>query len=818
MKPLSRSAGIAAALIAAFALATTAHAAPDPLKCQQEIVKDLSKYVQAKNKALQKCNEAVVKGKILGPCPDATAAGKITKADSKLRSGVSKKCGGSTKSCTDGDAISPASISWPATCPNFESGSCNNLIGNCNDISDCLICIGEAAVDQSISLSYDALLPSTPGTDLNKCQVAIGKNASKFLNAKNKALAKCEGGVLKATVIGPCPDALKAVPAINKAESKKIAGICKACGGTDKICGGTGPDLTPAQIGFAANCPSVTIPGGSSCAAAIMDLQDIVDCVDCVNEFKADCLDPLSIPSERTYPSECNPPTSPPCASTPNNTPTPCPTATPGVTCPTQVVTDADGQGVDLDTGFTGQSHDAHAPDGNRLTLTLSGCTNPDASTCGVCTTSGPITNPGGLAFNTQRCVLDTAITCTSNVDCGGSGPCSFFFGSPLPLSAGGVAVCVTNQITAPVTGTADIEAGTTATTIQLLSRVHTGPLTAIPCPQCNGGICSAGLHVGGPCVVNGSSPLFGDVSFDCPPLGGANVGNLPITLAYTTGTQTRTLTASNVNCRATGFNVAKCIGGSNNGASPCADDSECPGGVCQIPKCFCDTCNNLAATPCTSNGDCVSVGATICGGRRCIGGANAGTPCNLSSECPGGGCGIPGAQTKSNECDDAICVPTSTCVGGCNDFLNCTGAFSCVGGANDGNLCTVASECPGGSCNEQCPGGSCLSGNEGTCAAGPFEQFCIIETFRACLSNADCTVPGDSCTLGKYRDCFLDNGVISGSVAASGVPYPACGSVGSGTVGALFCVPPTSSGSVNNVSGLPGLGRVTLPYTATFN
>ena len=265
--------------------------------------------------------------------------------------------------------------------------------------------------------------------------------------------------------------------------------------------------------------------------------------------------------------------------------------------CPTQVVTDANGAGVDLDTGFTGQSHDAHAPEGNRLTLTISLCSNPDASTCGVCTTGGPITNPGGTAFNTHRCVLDTSIQCTSNGDCGAFGPCSFFFGSPLPLSAGGVAVCVTNQITGPVTGTVDVEAGTTATTIQLLSRVHTGPLTSQPCPVCvpgpitgsctTGLCCNGGPHDTEDCIVNGTSPLFGPVSFDCPPSSGANVGNLPITLAYTTGTQTRTLTASHPNCRATGFNTG-------------------------AHKCFCDTCNNLAATPCSSNADCVSVGATI--------------------------------------------------------------------------------------------------------------------------------------------------------------------------------------------------------------
>src|SRR5262249_14662895 len=129
---------------------------------------------------------------------------------------------------------------------------------------------------------------------------------------------------------GPCPDAAKAAPAIAKAESKKRAGICKACGGADRSCGG-GDDLTPAQIGFASSCPNVTIPGGSSCAHAIGTVQDIVDCVDCVTEFKADCLDALTVPELKSYPSECNG------GGTPAPTPSPTRTATP--TGPTKTAT-----------------------------------------------------------------------------------------------------------------------------------------------------------------------------------------------------------------------------------------------------------------------------------------------------------------------------------------------------------------------------------------------------------------------------------------------------------------------------------------------
>jgi hypothetical protein len=916
----SRSVGMAAALVAAFMLATAAHAG-DPIKCQKEIAKDFSKYVQAKTKALKKCREGIVKG-TPNTCPDTTATAKIAKAETKMRVGIGKQCGGATKSCTDGDAVALAGIGWTmGTCPNFENGACTNPITNCNGIADCLACVGEAAVDQAIGLYYDNLVAGEFGTGsaVNKCQIAIGKNATKFIAAKNKALQKCEDQVLKTTITGPCPDAVKAQPAIDKAQTKMQAGICKACGGADKLCNGTN-DLDPiAQIGFPASCPNVTVPGGLPCTGTITTLQDLVNCLTCVSEYKDDCLDPIAVPSVKpVYPTECNAPAAPPCASTPQNTATPCPTSTPGVTCPTQVMTEVNGPAVDFDIGWSGESHDHHAPSQNRLTLAVSLCSNPDASTCGVCNTSGPLPNAGGTAYNTQRCVLDTSVQCTSDANCsslprqcinssacsGGSNPgaactvstecpggyclsrtctsdgdcpggtcspsvCSFFFGSPLPFSTGGVGFCLTNQITAPITGTVDVEGGATATTIQLLSRVYDGDVSR-PCPtcdhtlRCGGGAnvnaicsvdsqcpgstctfpgltCSDGPRDGQACVVNGASPLFGDVSFDCPPNPAANLGKLPSTRNYQTGAQAVTLSAANPTCRATGFTGEKCL---------------------------CDTCNNAAGTTCTSNADCVGVGATVCGGKRCLSGSNLGSPCSVpadcpaqcfggtndggictvnsdcpgascvggananvvcsaDSECPGGQCfsadcpafcGVPGAPTRPNECNDATCSSTMTCGGGCNDFLNCTGAFKCVGGSNVDALCTVDSECPGGSCNEQCPGGACVVGGEGTCAAGPFEQFCAIETYRGCLHDTDCHKPGDSCTLGKFRDCFTDNGVIGGAVTATGVPSPSCGGAGSGVVGALFCVPPTSSSSVNTVFGLPGLGRITQPYTVTFN
>ena len=127
-------------------------------------------------KALQKCNDAIVNNASPGPCPDAKATESITKATSKLRSSVNKGCGGSDKSCgTGGDDDSLASIGWNmGNCPNFENGSCSNAIANCDGVSTCLLCVGEAAVDQAINLYYGDLDTGTSNSDVIKCQRAIG--------------------------------------------------------------------------------------------------------------------------------------------------------------------------------------------------------------------------------------------------------------------------------------------------------------------------------------------------------------------------------------------------------------------------------------------------------------------------------------------------------------------------------------------------------------------------------------------------------------------------------------------------------------------
>lgn len=89
------------------------------------------------------------------------------------------------------------------------------------------------------------------------------------------------------------------------------------------------------------------------------------------------------------------------------------------------------------------------------------------------------------------------------------------------------------------------------------------------------------------------------------------------------------------------------------------------------------------------------------------------------------------------------------------------------------------------------------------------------------CTSDADCSggtcqseVGGgpELCVIGRFRDCFLDNGTIGGSVTASGVADVPVNDESDPTLAAMFCIGPMSASAVNSAAGLPGLGRLELP------
>lgn len=337
-----------AATILASVCPSGAHA--DIKACQRAIAREAAKLAQVTAKALATCEDAKLKGAL----PVATdcrlepkAAAKLVKARTKFEKAIPKACGGKNQTCDSADvgvdADDPlAAIGWGnAQCPDVVGGECANAITDCDGIVTCLECVTEAAILHPLSLAFD-VTAAPPKSSLLACQRALGKATATYFAARSKALQTCEDKILNGKITGPCPvpgDG-KAAAAIDKAESKKVSAICKACGGADHACDGAG-DLLPADLGFSSTCPAVAPAGGASCAASVDTLTALVPCVDCVADFATDCLDAIGAAGVKPYPAQCNAP--PPATSTPSATATPAVvptrTATPVPGTPTRTAT-----------------------------------------------------------------------------------------------------------------------------------------------------------------------------------------------------------------------------------------------------------------------------------------------------------------------------------------------------------------------------------------------------------------------------------------------------------------------------------------------
>jgi len=798
--------------IVALAVAVSVGAAGDVLaataqeKCSAGLQKAAGKYVKGRAKVLTKCNDSLLKAKagfngqqgagcrsLDGKTQDA-----LDKIAGKLEAGVDKACGGSSKTCQDGDALDlddPA-IGWgpsggfAGTCPGFEDElSCQFIIDDCggaassgNGVSDCLLCINDEAVDQALDVLYGDLDPTNfgagaePEKTRNKCQQALVKSSAKYLLAKSKIRAKCWAALDKGKAGFSSTDALGCIDGsgktddkIAKAESKKIAGICKKCGGPGKECevaigpvGGDGltDDLDPqTEIGFGTDCPDLVLPYPPNTDCGTLDdlpsgtMSDLIDsseelvrCIDCVLDYKVDCMDRAVVPHREALPLACA------VTPTPAPTPTLTPTAT-GTLTPTPTVTATStplpscGDNV-LDAGeecdlAQGPCAGSCAP----LSLGADACSCP-VGTFDVSARAGADLDTGWTGIGHDQPALEGFLFPADAYGCSSGGPdtnCSFvaryqtpFFGPPLPLSTGGVPVCVVNEVFGEATGALDLATGAFNYDYDLTSKAHTGLFLEQPCPLCEGdiaidddvkdGTCTGGPSDGASCDADASSSLFGETSFDCFPDPASNIGNLPIVFRNaTTGTLIETLVAGSPSCSGFGFTNAQC---------------------------FCDTCDNLAATPCRTHADCTAVGATTCGGLRCLDPPFAGDPCTSSLDCGGGTCGLRGEPTKSNACLSTVCSP--------------------------------------------------IADNEGECTTGPFTSTCgPTETFRQCTSSGDCPVLGDTCVPAR-RLCFPDPSVVRTGTAS----FP------DGIYAGTFCIPPTSSGAVNVTAGFPGLGTLLLPYS----
>jgi hypothetical protein len=280
-------------------------------RCRGVIVKAARQFILKEASALQSCWQRVADGKRSGPCPDVKTAETITDLQGKLAKVIAKACGGEDEACGEGTPVrdeSLAPVGWNVgSCAHFGNAACTNAIADCNDITACVQCLAEEAIEQGFDLFFDpqAVDPSTTGGNktLVKCLQAIGRGGSKQLGRAASELGSCWATVNKKDTGGSfsCPSA-KNVVRIAKAKTELSKKICRECGGADRSCGG-GDDITLASIGFPASCPAV-----GTCGGPVGDLDDVADCIDCVIRSVTDAVARSTNPAySATLPPQCIP-------------------------------------------------------------------------------------------------------------------------------------------------------------------------------------------------------------------------------------------------------------------------------------------------------------------------------------------------------------------------------------------------------------------------------------------------------------------------------------------------------------------------------
>ncbi len=713
------------------------------IECQSTIGREARRFAGDALDAAIDCHDAVVDGET---CDESRRDALTARAQSRFVRRVTHDCTG----------VTLADLGFPDGCADTTGGEFG-----VEDLTQCLADAVRARIAQVLATAYPQLGAHTG--DVDRCQTIIGRQAARFFDGKLRARSRClelavkhaqdHAGVAclaEPPPAGPGTGDRKTDQTILKFSRRLQDKIRRACDGVDL-----------AELGF---------PGDCADASGAFSLDDLQTCLLDRVETAVDRIAALAFAEGGITPSptpSATPTASGVSASPESPTPTTTTTGSPSGPCvlPSpipEILSLVANPGTDLDTGWTGISHDLRGVDNASLTaLRLTDCDlDPDSPSCGQCSVEGPVAFPGSRdncfclnaanrdASSLTACDPEMPSSCT-----GGGESCACFYGPPLPISSGAVPVCVLNVYDGPVTGTVNIAdsgpaAGTSSTLIHLTSIVHNGLTVDRPCPICmpnpNAGqddepanVCSAGPREGEACDVAGVHPFFGPVSFTCPPPAAADVGALDVTFnPATTGTTTL---GTGPSCTAFG-----------------ATDLQC----------FCDTCATAAAEPCNSDADCPN--GVTCGGRRCIGGTASGTPCANAEDCPGGGvCDRPGEASRPNGCSNGVCVANP---------------------ADPDNP------------------------NEGRCELGPNDNLCSIETFRGCVNSADCNpppagncatcVPNQTCTV-RRRECFLDPIVRTGMAGTQDA-----------VLAATFCISPTRSPAVNSVSGLPGPGALLLPVS----
>mgnify|MGYP003693772139 CR=1 FL=1 len=251
VRPL-KLAVIAVSALAFVLSAASAHA--DAVRCKREIAKASAKYAQARMRSLQKCQDGKLTGKVSGTCPDAKTSEALSKAAGKLRSAIDKEVWRRRQGLHQRGRQRFAGLDLVAErVSELRGRHLQQLDQQLRRRQQPPLVRRRRGGGSGIALYYGSLVNSS-NTTIKKCQREIGKNAVKYLRMKSKLLQKCKDKVLSGQSAGPCPDP-KTATVLGMAEAKRNAKICSACGGDDRVCGGS-DDLAPRRSASRRTAPT----------------------------------------------------------------------------------------------------------------------------------------------------------------------------------------------------------------------------------------------------------------------------------------------------------------------------------------------------------------------------------------------------------------------------------------------------------------------------------------------------------------------------------------------------------------------------------
>lgn len=329
-----------------------------------------------------------------------------------------------------------------------------------------------------------------------------------------------------------------------------------------------------------------------------------------------------------------------------------------------------------------------------------------------VCTKSADC--PGSSCVTTTRC--SNGKTCALDLDCTGTcttgSLCQCYDGAPLPVSVAGTPFCLLPRLNADVTGTVNVDTGSSGIVKDVRTVVFSGNTTTAPCPIC-GGRCSGDGETlcltdadcdGGDCELD-AAPRDGVRGGVC--IGGQAAEGLACDVHATNSSFPPGLAAS------AGYSL-DCMpdAGKNNGTSGSSPTVESTGSQSLAALVSCGGANPELQCPCR-----------VCSNNTAL-------PCRSDADCSGGTCSASGGTGASqpNVCENHSCSATGDNEGACT-----TGP--------DDRFCDGAVKTDG-------------------------------RGLLACGNNADCAAQAvgfdaGSCSVVQRRLCFLDPIVATGHADA---------------------------------------------------